>query len=334
MRALLKRSQDADDADLMEVLTPARPADHEVIVDVTHAGICGTDLHILKGHYKVVPPVVMGHEFVGTVAVLGASVDGSLLGKRVVGETFFSTCGQCRYCRSGRRNLCYQRKSIGTHVNGAFAPRLRLPSINLHTVPDGLPNEVAVLAEPLACVVNALHPHAPLIGVGDRVLVTGPGTIGLLAFLLAHASGALVTVRGTKQDEARLNWAAKRGAKVSVAGEETMAADCFDVVVECSGNRHGVADGLAALAKGGRFIQIGVVGSVIETAWDMICFKELVVSSGFASTPASWDRAVAMLPQLGLDGFVTATGGLKDWRGLFDASLRQQGIKFVITPGA
>jgi L-iditol 2-dehydrogenase len=260
-------------------------------------------------------------------------VDPSWAGRRVVGETFFSTCGVCRYCRIGQRNLCYQRKSIGTHVNGAFAPRLRLPAVNLHAVPDGLSDDVAVLAEPLACVVNALATPAPLIGPGDRVLVTGPGAIGLLAFVVAKASGAAVTVRGTARDIARLAWAGRHGATISVAGEQVLDPDSFDVAVECSGNRHGVADGLVALAKAGRFIQIGVLGTAIEAAWDTICFKELVVSSGFASTPESWDLALAMMPGLTVGGLVSGHAPLGDWRDAFNASLRQEGIKYLITPG-
>jgi L-iditol 2-dehydrogenase len=288
VKALVKLSQAEDDAALHTVDDPGAPGAGDVIVDIIQAGICGTDLHIFKGHYKVAPPVVMGHEFVGRVAETGPGVDPSWSGRRVVGETFFSTCGQCRYCRTGRRNLCYLRKSIGTHVNGAFAPRLRLPALNLHAVPVGLDDDVAVLTEPLACVVNAMLGPARLIGPGDRVLVTGPGVIGLLAFLLASAAGGNVTVRGTVHDAARLAWARDKGATVSIAGQDQLEPDTFDVAIECSGNRHGVADGLAALAKAGRFVQIGVLGVGIETAWDTICFKELEVSSGFASTPACW----------------------------------------------
>jgi L-iditol 2-dehydrogenase len=334
VKGLVKLSQADGDATLQEVSAPAAPGPGEVFISVGMAGICGTDLHILKGHYKVAPPVVMGHEFVGTVAAAGAGVDPAWLGRRVVGETFYSTCGVCSYCRSGRRNLCYKRRSIGTHVNGAFAPVLALPASNLHAVPDGLPDHAAALAEPLACVVNALGTPTAGIAPGDGVLVTGPGTIGLLAFLYAKAAGAEVTVRGTARDAARLAWAKRNGASISVAGSDALAEDGFDVAIECSGNRHGVADCLLGLAKAGRFVQIGVLGAPAEAAWDTICFKELTVSSGFASTPASWDRAVRLLSVLPLDGMVTASGALADWKGLFDASLRQEGIKYLIIPGA
>ena len=99
----------------------------EVVISLLAAGICGTDLHIEAGEYPSVPPVTMGHEFCGVVAELGAGVDSSWVGARVTSETFFSTCGECRWCRAGRPSICPFRTSVGTHVDGAFAPRIRMP---------------------------------------------------------------------------------------------------------------------------------------------------------------------------------------------------------------
>ncbi len=101
----------------------------------TPTGICGTDLHIWLGEYDSVPPVTMGHEVCGTVASLGDGVDAAWAGARVAVETFFSTCGVCAHCRAGKLSVCAQRRSIGTHVDGGFAPRLVLPARNLHRVP-------------------------------------------------------------------------------------------------------------------------------------------------------------------------------------------------------
>ncbi|HEX5619928.1 MAG TPA: alcohol dehydrogenase catalytic domain-containing protein, partial [Solirubrobacteraceae bacterium] len=128
----------------------------EVALDVHAVGICGTDLHIWLGEYPSVPPVTMGHEVCGVVAELGEGVDPSWAGARVAVETFFSTCGECPYCRAGKLSVCEQRRSIGTHVDGGFAPRLVLPARNLHRVPEALPDEAAALSEPLACVCNSL----------------------------------------------------------------------------------------------------------------------------------------------------------------------------------
>ena len=100
-------------------------------MEVIGAGICGTDLHIVDGEYETVTPVTMGHEVAGTVAELGEGVGDAWLGARVASETYFSTCGRCAHCLAGRVNLCVERRSIGTHVDGAFAPRLHVPVTNL-----------------------------------------------------------------------------------------------------------------------------------------------------------------------------------------------------------
>ncbi len=114
---------------------------------------------------------------------------------RVVTETYFSTCGECDHCRAGRINLCLQRRSIGTHVDGGFAPRLHVPLRNLHRIPDWLDGPAASLIEPLACVCHSLLDPVR-IGGGEDVLVTGPGPIGLVAAQAARASGGRVHVRG------------------------------------------------------------------------------------------------------------------------------------------
>jgi L-iditol 2-dehydrogenase len=107
------------------------------VLEVAAAGICGTDLHIADGEYETVTPVTIGHEAAGVVNAVGEGVDDSWLGARVASETYFSTCGECAFCRAGRPNLCLQRRSIGTHVDGAFAPRLLVPLNNLLGFPTG-----------------------------------------------------------------------------------------------------------------------------------------------------------------------------------------------------
>src|SRR5215212_1702903 len=184
---------------------------------VRAAGICGTDLHIEAGEYPSVPPVTMGHEVCGAVVETGAGVDAAWDGARVVSETYFSTCGRCRHCRAGRPNLCPDRRSIGTHVDGAFAESVVVPAHGLHRVPEALADAAAALCEPLACVCQSLL-DPPAIVPGDRVLVVGPGAIGLLAAQVAAAGGAEVEVRGTAQDGPRLSLARDLGCATSVAG--------------------------------------------------------------------------------------------------------------------
>ena len=114
-----------------------------VVLAVQAAGICGTDLHIVDDEFASSPPVTMGHEVCGVVVEIGPRVDPSWLGERVVSETYFSTCGTCEHCSAGRRNLCHERRSIGSAVDGAFAPRLAVPVGNLHRVRDALASEAA-----------------------------------------------------------------------------------------------------------------------------------------------------------------------------------------------
>jgi L-iditol 2-dehydrogenase len=308
----------------------------QVVLDVLAAGICGTDLHIQAGEYPSVPPVTVGHEVCGRVISPGAGVDASWDGARVVVETYFSTCGRCAMCRAGRGNMCARRQSIGTHVDGGFAPRLLIPATNLHRVPDALTDAAASLAEPLACVCNALL-DPPVIGAGDGVLVIGPGPIGLLAAQVARACGGRVTVRGTDRDAARLALAAAQGFGCEVAGPDEAApgADADDapaVVVECSGSGPGVAYGLAALRRRGTLVQMGLRGAELTVPWDLICYHELAVRTGFASTPASWRRAMALLDEVELAPLVSAVVPLEDWSAAFDASRGGDGVKYVLDP--
>jgi L-iditol 2-dehydrogenase len=333
MLGVAKRSNDPGDMALIERATP-KAGPGQVLIDVASAGICGTDLHIFKGEYKVVPPVTGGHEVCGFVCDTGTGVDPALKGKRVVTETFFSTCGVCAHCRNGRRNLCRERKSIGTHVDGGFAPLLAVPAIGVHLVPEGLSDAAATLAEPLACVVNSLFGEVPHLGAGDEVLVVGPGAIGLVAAQVARLCGANVTLRGTGADVERLAIGQSLGLATSIAGEEPIESERFDAVVECSGHANGISDALIGLRKGGRLLQMGLIGKPATIDFDLICFKELLVISGFASTPRSWARALRMMHAgtIELERLVSGKAGLKQWRDLFDASFDRKGVKFVLDP--
>ena len=329
MIGLAKLAPGEGNVDLAE--RPERPpGPGEVALDVHAAGVCGTDLHIWLGEYDSVPPVTMGHEVCGTVAELGEGVDDSWLGARVAVETFFSTCGTCAHCRAGRLSVCAQRRSIGTHVDGGFAPRLVIPERNLHRVPEKMPDAAAALSEPLACVCNSLI-DPPRVRHTDEVLVIGPGAIGLLAAQVAAAANARrVTVRGTERDGARLALAEQLGFETSVGGAPPEA----DVVVECSGAEAGIADALRAARPRGQIVQMGLRGADVTIPYDLICFHELTVSAGFASNPLSWRRAMLLLRagQVGLRPLVTEVVPLRDWRRAFEASRAGEGVKYVLDP--
>jgi len=306
-------------------------SDGHVVLEVVAAGICGTDLHIADGEYETVTPVTIGHEVSGVVAEVGAGVAASWLGARVASETYFSTCGQCAFCHAGRPNLCPERQSIGTHVDGAFAPRLLVPLANLHRLPDWLDAEAGPLCEPLACVCHSLLEPEPVAEPGADALVIGPGPVGLLAAQVARALGANVEVRGMPRDERRLAAARELGLETSTTDDPPVEAD---VVIECSGSQAGMAAGLTATRRGGRYVQIGLAGRAVILPFDLVCFHELRVTSGFASTPTSWGKALELVAdrRVQLEPLLTEVVPLGHWERAFAATRAGAGIKFVLDP--
>jgi L-iditol 2-dehydrogenase len=330
VQGLTKLAPGAGNVALCERPEPAAGSG-QVVLDVVAAGICGTDLHIADGEYETVTPVTMGHEVSAVVAEVGAGVDESWLGRRVASETYYSTCGRCAYCRGGRVNLCRDRRSIGTHVDGAFAPRLAVPVTNLHPLPDWIDGRAAPLCEPLACVCHSLLEPEPAVRAEDDVLVTGPGPVGLLAAQVARAAGGNVHVRGTPRDERRLAAARALGFSTSTTEDEAHEAD---IVVECSGREAGMASTIAATRRGGRWVQIGLAGKPVTLPFDLVCFHELTVTSGFASTPRSWQTALELVGDrhVELEPLLSEVVPLTEWERAFAATRAAEGIKFVLDP--
>ena len=341
MLALRKLALGEEKLELIEVPEPTLRPGH-VILNVAAAGICGTDVHIMRDEYRSDPPVTLGHEVAGTIAALGAGIDGLQVGQRVVTETYFSTCGHCEQCRTGRPNLCAERRSIGSFEDGGFAPRVLVPATIIHPLPDGLGFPEAALVEPLACVVRGLL-ELNEVRAGDRVVITGPGPIGLLAQQVVKAAGARAVMLGTAADAARLELAAKLGADgvltVEAADELVDAvADALggppDVAVECSGAAPAAGVLLRLVKKAGRYVQVGLYGTPIRLDMDQVCYKELQVSGSFATTPSSWYRALALAGSgaVSLAAIVGATFPLHDWERAFEAVAQRTPGKVLLIP--
>lgn len=329
MLAVVKAGPGPDNVVLQTVAEPIAKAGF-ARVRVTATGICGTDIHVAHDEYAHESPVIMGHEILGVVDSVGDPADSAWVGARVACETYYSSCEKCEWCRAGRRNLCPNRRSLGSFENGGFARLVVMPIINLHRLPDSLGEIDGVLSEPLACVVQCLLDPA-IVNPGDRVLVTGPGAMGQLAAQVAKSQGGDVTLAGLEKDADRLAIAASLGIGVTTA---TPALESFDVVIECSGSAPGAATALRAAKRGGKYVQVGIFGREVSLPFDLILYKELVVSSGFASTATSWKRAMELIKQglVVLAPLVTRHVPITEFPIALAAAAAGEGIKTVVIP--
>ncbi len=342
MKAVMKVAPGAGHIELRDIPEP-HPGPGQVKIRVRAAGICGTDLHIYKDEFPSRPPVVLGHEVAGEIADAGDDVERLAPGLRVTTETYFSTCGGCRYCRAGRANLCLRRRSIGSAVNGGFARHVIVPAANIHVLPENVDFQAGALTEPLACVVHAVS-SVPTVFPGDVAVVAGPGAIGLLALQVAKAAGAAVVALGADGDERRLELARSLGADhivnvrresprdlVAALTPEGMGAD---VVYECSGAGEAAAGLLDLVRRAGRYVQIGLFGKPVAWDLDQVCYKELVVTGSNASVPPAWLRALQLLQggQVRTKPLVTDVFEVTKWKEAFEGFERRRGVKTLFVP--
>ncbi len=341
MKAVMKVAPGVGNVEVRDIEEPATPPGH-VKLDVKAAGVCGTDIHIYHDEFRTKPPVVMGHEVAGVVAELGTGVSGLSTGDRVTTETYFYTCGHCRYCRGGRPNLCAERKSIGSAVNGAFARYLITPASNVHPLPDHVDFLAGSLTEPLACVVHGAL-ELPRLTAGDLAVITGPGAIGLLTLQVVKAAGLQVVMLGTDVDQQRLKLAKELGADHTLNVQREDASELVrdlsegagaDIVYECSGAGPAAAQLLTLVRKQGQYAQVGLFGKPIAWDQDQVCYKELSVTGSNASVPSAWLRALKLMA----DGKVqtrplaTAVFPLTEWRDAFTLFEKKGGVKVVLEP--
>ncbi|MHB1314664.1 MAG: zinc-dependent alcohol dehydrogenase [Christensenellales bacterium] len=343
MKALVKYETGPYKVKMMDREIPA-PGFGQVRIIVRYVGICGTDIHLYKddGGYKSNPPVTLGHEFSGVVDAVGEGVDPSYIGGKVVSETYYITCGSCFYCQSGHKNLCPDRQSIGSGVDGAMAEYVIVPVLNIHLIPDNVSLQEAAMMEPLACCVQAVLEKGG-IRAGDRVLVTGPGAIGLMCLQIAAIAGARVVVAGMKKDAKRLQLALTLGAERVVYSDDEGAKDLLrslfaphgaDVVFECSGAGAAINMALEAVRKGGRYVQVGLTGRPTTLDMNRITLKELDVAGTFAQKTVWWVRSLELLShkKVDLESIISDIRPFEQWQEAFDLYERGEGLKFLLVP--
>lgn len=341
MKGVMKVEPGVGHVEIRELDEPSAPPGH-VKIEIHATGICGTDLHIYYGEFKSRPPVVMGHEIVGRVAHVGSGVESVHVGDRVTSETYFYTCGQCRFCRIGRTNLCPERASIGSAVNGGFTRYVIVPARNVHILPDNVSFLAGALTEPLACVVHGVL-DMPKITPGDVAVVAGPGAIGLLTAQVVRAAGATVVLLGTDADEHRLALATELGVdytfNVQQEGYKESIAELTngygaDIVCECSGAGPAAQMLLEVVRRAGQYAQIGLFGKPVAWDLDQICYKELSVTGSNASVPSAWDRALKLMGSglVKTEPLISSVLPITEWREAFDLFEKRQGLKIVLQP--
>jgi threonine dehydrogenase-like Zn-dependent dehydrogenase len=266
----------------MEEQPDPEPAPGEVVLDVGLAGICGSDLHPFKGHHGPRrPPLILGHEVVGTVA--------GLPGRWSVFP--LSVCGECRHCLAGRENLCENRQLLGLNRPGVFADRVAVPREALLEVPDGLSDDLAALVEPLAVCVAALAPAQ--IGPETRVLVIGCGPIGLLSVHLAAREGSEVVA--VDPVEARRRWASRLGAGRTLATAQEAEGLDADLSVDAVGAELTWRSAIAGTRAGGEVVIVGLAQADGGMPVADLVRRSLRLRGQFAYTRAEFAEALELL---------------------------------------
>jgi threonine 3-dehydrogenase len=280
MRALVKK--EAAPGIWMEEIPVPEPGTNEVLIRLEKTAICGTDLHIYNwdewSQRTIEPGLVIGHEFVGLIEQVGEGVDGYRVGDRVSAEGHI-VCGHCRNCRAGKRHLCPETIGIGVNRDGAFAEYIVVPASNLWPIPDRIKPELAAFFDPFG---NAAHCALQFDLVGEDVLITGAGPIGIIAAGICRHVGARHVVI-TDVNDYRLELAAQMGADRTINVQRGSIAETvdelgiegFDIGLEMSGHPGAFDDLLHHMYHGGKVALLGLLPKGAPIDWDQVIFKGL-----------------------------------------------------------
>jgi len=311
----------------------------DVLLRVGACGVCGTDLHIFDGEAKVEPPVILGHEYAGTVAEVGSEVTGLKVGDRVAIDPNIA-CGQCQYCRKGRVNLCQNLKAVGITRDGGFAELCVAPVTQVYKLPPHVPLEWGAFCEPISCCIRGIERAE--IQLEDTVVIIGGGNIGLLMVQLARAAGAgrLVVLEPLEQ---KRHIALRVGADLTLDPFDARLpkqiqeaiGDGADVVIECVGKPQAVELAVSLVRGGGRVLLFGLCDrhDTVTLRPQEIFYKELTLL-GSILNPFTFQRAVNLLAEgkVSLEHFAIQRFGLDDLLSAFEEQRRGVAVKTLIVP--
>jgi len=341
MKALVKTKLGTENLKLSEVNEPI-PSFGQVKIAIKYCGICGTDLKIKKNLAPSNPPVILGHELCGIVHEVGEGVKIFKKGDRVVSETVASICGSCKYCQTGNYMMCDNRLSIGYGVDGGFAEFCVIREEALHKLPDEVSFEEGALAEPLAVCVHSVI-ELSKIKLGEFVLVSGTGTIGLLTAFVAKIAGAYVILAGMSCDVNRLKISKEMGINKVVNIEEedllsvvkeVTAGYGVDKAFECAGAVGSVQNCIQSLRKCGTLTQVGLIEKLVPIDFNQISRKQLRIIGSFGHNWANWETSIYLLNNFGnvITKVISDKRPLKEWMEAFKDMENRTAIKILLYP--
>jgi len=338
MKALVK-SQAKPGLWLEEVPVP-EPGINDVLIRVLKTGICGTDLHIYDwdawAQATIPVPLVIGHEFVGEIVAVGSNVNDFHAGEIVSGEGHV-VCGRCRNCLAGRRHLCAHTSGVGVNRPGAFAEFIVLPMTNIWRHNPSIDLDVAAIFDPFG---NAVHTALEFPVLGEDVLITGAGPIGIMAAAVVRHAGARYVVI-TDVNSSRLKLAEKMKVTLAVNPKEMSLTDAqkklgmqegFDVGLEMSGNATAFRDMIANMSHGGRIAMLGIPSQEMSVDWKQVIFNMLTIQGIYGREMyESWYKMTVML-ESGLDirGVITHRFSWKDYEKGFTAMRSGESGKVIL----